>query len=156
MSRLPITTLSAFWNILGGGLPARKCALNRSITEPDHWLGLALVSNNTVCFLQFQMTDREMGTINTFYHSLVLSVSLRPNLSLVTVWSADLSLSHCTLKVFHLAELWLCFLLLLLWEEKRNHKCWWPVLFFYCIAALSLTSPPGLICVWMCFSVSPF
>lgn len=115
------TALSASWKILGRGLPAIKCALNRSITEADHWLRLALVSNNTVCYLQFQMTDREMGTINTFYlltHSYC--VSLRPILPLVMVWSSDPSLSHWTLKVFNLAELWLCFLFLLSWEGGKK------------------------------------
>lgn len=66
-------------------LPAIKCALNRSIIEPDDWLRLALVSNNIVCFLQFQMTDREMGTINTFYlftHALSFSLSIPPRLLL--------------------------------------------------------------------------
>lgn len=160
VSRLPITTLSAFWKILSRGLPATKCALNRSISEPDHWLRRALVSNNTVCSLWFQMTEREMGTINTFYllthtPSLFPFVSLTPRLSLVMVWSSDPSLSHWTPKVFNLAELWLCFLFLLSCKKKKNHKCWWPVLFLHCTAALTLTSSLGLICVWMCLCVSP-
>lgn len=124
VSRLPITTLSAFWKILSRGLPATKCALNRSISEPDHWLRLALVSNNTVCSFWFQMTEREMGTINTFYllthtPSLFPFVSLTPRLSLVMVWSSDPSLSHWTPKVFNLAELWLCFLFLLSCKKKK-------------------------------------
>lgn len=104
MSRLPITTLSAFWKILSRGLPAIKCALNRSIIEPDDWLGLALVSNNTVCFLQFQMTDRETGTINTFYlltHALSFSLSISPGLLLWFNHEIYLfPIEHCRFSIY--------------------------------------------------------
>lgn len=135
-------------------MPAIKWALNRSITEPDHWLRLALVSNNTVCFLQFQMTDRETGTINTFYlltHSHSVSLSDQSFLLLWLDHQIFLSLTLNT-EGFQFSQAMIMFPIFIIMRRKKILKCWWSVLFIYCIAALLLTSPLGLICVWMCFS----
>lgn len=116
-------------------------------SQPDHWLRLALVSNNTVCFLQFQMTDRETGTINTFYlltHSHSVSLSDQSFLLLWLDHQIFLSLSLNT-EGFQFSQAMIMFPIFIIMRRKKILKCWWSVLFIYCIAALLLTSPLGLI-----------
>lgn len=100
------------------------------------------------------MTDRETGTINTFYlltHSHSVSLSDQSFLLLWLDHQIFLSLSLNT-EGFQFSQAMIMFPIFIIMRRKKILKCWWSVLFIYCIAALLLTSPLGLICVWMCFS----